>query len=165
MELLSEPLYILAACRLLFGLRVGVEAAAQAAKGVLTLALVRRPGTPPAIAFSWAQLAYAAVTLAGYCAYFLPRLLLGGRGQGGVGRPRRRQQQQQQQQEGEAEPADGAAAGQAAAAAAGAKASGSGDGEILRLAGTFTLQARGSGVARLQRPAPACRLARLALAA
>lgn len=115
--MLSEPLYILAAARLLFGLRVGVETAAMTAKGLVTLGLVRRPGFPPAIAFSWAQLAYAAVTLAGYAAYFLPQLL---RAQLGGGRAMRRR-----------------AAGSGASAAA---ATGGSDGEILRLSGTFTLQ-------------------------
>lgn len=128
-EVLSEPLYILAATRLLFGLRVGVETAAQGAKGVLTLALVRRPGYPPALAFSWAQLAYAAVTLVGYATYFLPQLLTAWRGQ------------RQQQPRPVANVAGSTAKGQAAAAQAADRSSG-GDGEILRLAGTFTLQVR-----------------------
>lgn len=114
-EILSEPLYILAAARLQFGLRVAVETAGMSAKGLLTLALVRRPDFPPAIAFSWAQLAYAGITLLGYAAYFLPQLL--------------RQA---------AVPAQSAApAAKQPAAAAGS------DGEILRLAGTFTLQVGG----------------------
>lgn len=115
-EALAEPFYILAACRLLFGLRVGVETAAMGAKGLLTLALVRHPGYPPALAFSWAQLAYAGITLAGYAAYFLPQLLR-------RGRPVQR-----------GPPVAAAAAG--------------GDGEILRLSGTFTLQAGWGRVGR-----------------
>ena len=122
-EVLSEPLYILASTRLLFGLRVGVETAAMTAKGVLTLALVRHsPGSmPPAIAFSWGQLAYAGVTLAGYAAYFLPQLL----------RAVRKRQQ--------------AWAGAGPAAEVGARA----DGDILRLSGTFTLQASVRGLSSL----------------
>ncbi|PRW57113.1 RFT1-like protein [Chlorella sorokiniana] len=118
LEILSEPLYILAAARLQFGLRVAVETAAMGTKGLLTLSLVRRPDYPPAIAFSWAQLAYAGITLLGYAAYFLPQLL-------------RRAAAASKQ------PALAAATGakQPAAAAVGS------DGEILRLAGTFTLQA------------------------
>ena len=120
MEVLSEPLYILASTRLLFGLRVGVETAAMTAKGLLTLALVRHsPGSmPPAIAFSWGQLAYAGVTLAGYAAYFLPQLL----------RAVRRQQQAR------------APAGPAAEAGARAAC------DILRLSGPFTLQASARGM-------------------
>ena len=120
MEVLSEPLYILASTRLLFGLRVGVETTAMTAKGLLTLALVRQhtPGSmPPALAFSWGQLAYAGITLGGYAAYFLPQLLRA------VGRRRQAQAR--------SEPAAGAGQGGQQA-----------DGEILRLSGTFTLQAR-----------------------
>lgn len=76
LELVAEPLYILATTRLLFGLRVGVETVATVAKGVVLLALVRgSSGTPPAIAFSWAQTAYAAAILAGYAAFFTPEAL------------------------------------------------------------------------------------------
>ncbi len=115
-EILSEPLYILAAARLQFGLRVAVETAGMSAKGLLTLALVRRPDFPPAIAFSWAQLAYAGITLLGYAAYFLPQLL--------------------RQAAVPVQPSAVATAKQPAAAAGS-------DGEILRLAGTFTLQVGG----------------------
>lgn len=130
MEVLSEPLYILASTRLLFGLRVGVETAAMTAKGLLTLALVRQHtggSMPPALAFSWGQLAYAGVTLAGYAAYFLPQLLRA------VGR--RRQVQAQAQ----SEPGAGAEQGVQQA-----------DGEILRLSGTFTLQASAASEPRQQ---------------
>lgn len=120
LEILSEPLYILAAARLQFGLRVAVETVAMGAKGLLTLALVRRPAYPPAIAFSWAQLAYAGITLLGYAAYFLPQLL--------------------KQAAGNRQPA--AAAAEAKQPPATAVAAGS-EGEILRLAGTFTLQVGG----------------------
>lgn len=110
LEVLSEPLYILAAARLQFGLRVAVETVAMGAKGLLTLALVRSPAHPPAIAFSWAQLLYAGITLLGYAAYFLPQLV------------RQAAAPKQPATAGPKQPAAGS------------------DGEILRLAGTFTLQ-------------------------
>ncbi|KAL4452468.1 hypothetical protein ABPG75_008130 [Micractinium tetrahymenae] len=138
-EVLAEPLYILASTRLLFGLRVGVETAAMAAKGLLTLVLIRQRGAQPALAFSWAQLAYAGVTLAGYAAHFAPELLgVLWRGRVGEGRPA------------DAAPQAAAAAAKGSTAAgteapaannaAGAAAGGS-DRDILRLSGTFTLQA------------------------
>ena len=65
----ASRMYILASVRLVYGVRVGVEAAATVAKSGVTLGLLRA-GTAPALAFSWGQLAYAAVTLLGYCAYF-----------------------------------------------------------------------------------------------
>lgn len=68
-ELLAEPLYILASVRQAYVVRVGVEAAATVAKSAATLGLLRA-GTAPALAFSWGQLAYAAATLAGYVFYF-----------------------------------------------------------------------------------------------
>lgn len=59
---------------MLYTLRVAVETTALSAKGLATLVLVQQPGFPPAIAFSWGQLAYATVTLAGYGGYFVVRL-------------------------------------------------------------------------------------------
>lgn len=55
LELLSEPLYILAQSRLLFKLRVAVETSAIVSKALLTLSLLHRTGIQPAIALSWAQ--------------------------------------------------------------------------------------------------------------
>ena len=77
-EICSEPLYILASTRLLFGLRVGVDTAAMVAKSAVILALVRTAAVPPALAFSWAQLAYAAVVLLGYGGHFALRRRGGG---------------------------------------------------------------------------------------
>lgn len=54
-ELLSEPLYVLAQCRLLFRLRVGAETAAIVTKSAVTLALLLRGRMQPVIAISWAQ--------------------------------------------------------------------------------------------------------------
>ena len=99
-ELLSEPLYILAQTRLLFGLRVLVETLAIVTKASLTLLLLHTDAAAPAIALSWAQaclcvghllcvlhcgptyvdlplplqIAYAAVILVGYIAYFAPEV-------------------------------------------------------------------------------------------
>ena len=127
-ESLSEPFYILAATRMLFTLRVAVETAAMSARGLVTLALVQRPGLPPAIAFSWAQLAYATVTLGGYAAYFLPQLVRGAA---------RRQ------------PREGKRTGQAAAETSNL--------DILRLSGTFTLQANLGQLGPCLPNASACR--------
>ena len=54
-ELLSEPLYILAQSQLLFRLRVVVETAAIVSKALLTLGLLHWGVTQPAIALCWAQ--------------------------------------------------------------------------------------------------------------
>ena len=54
-ELLSEPLYILAQTRLLFGLRVIIETLAIVSKASLTLLLLYTDAAAPAIALSWAQ--------------------------------------------------------------------------------------------------------------
>jgi hypothetical protein len=54
-ELVAEPLYILGAAQLRFGLRVGAEAAATLARGALTLALLARGACAPALALSWGQ--------------------------------------------------------------------------------------------------------------
>ena len=55
LELLSEPLYILAQTRLLFGLRVVIETLAIVTKASLTLLLLYTDAAVPAIALSWAQ--------------------------------------------------------------------------------------------------------------
>ena len=54
-ELLSEPLYILAQTRLLFALRVVIETLAIVTKASLTLLLLYTDAAAPAIALSWAQ--------------------------------------------------------------------------------------------------------------
>ena len=140
-ELCAEPLYILGATRRLFGLRVGVETAATSVKGLLTLALLRHfPALPPALAFSWAQLAYAGVTLGGYAAYFLPQALRAARG---WQRQPKQQQPRGRRRASAAAAGDGGGKASAAAAAAAAAAGGGGlsDAAVLRLSGTFTLQA------------------------
>lgn len=55
LELASEPLYILAQCRLLIGLRVKIEAAATIAKIVATLGLIWSQLYSEAIALSVSQ--------------------------------------------------------------------------------------------------------------
>lgn len=86
-ELLAEPFYILASVHLLFKVRVAVEFASTLAKSVLTLLLVSRTRLPPALVFSWAQLALAIAVLLGYGTFGL-RLLRS------RSRPGRRQPQQ-----------------------------------------------------------------------
>jgi Rft protein len=66
LELLSEPLYILAAVQLRFRLRALVDTAAIVAKSATTVALLQLTALPPALALSWAQMAFAAVTLVCY---------------------------------------------------------------------------------------------------
>lgn len=68
-ELLAEPFYILASVHLRFGPRVAIDALSTATKGAVTLLLVSRGAMAPALAFSVAQLLYAAVVLVGYWAY------------------------------------------------------------------------------------------------
>ncbi|KAL6780894.1 hypothetical protein ACKKBG_A08910 [Auxenochlorella protothecoides x Auxenochlorella symbiontica] len=80
-ELLSEPLYVLATVRKQYSLRVGVEAGAQLAKSVLIAGLLARPDADPAVAFSLGQLAYAGATLLCYAAWGCSlRGVLGGAG-------------------------------------------------------------------------------------
>jgi oligosaccharide translocation protein RFT1 len=72
LELLAEPFYILATINMRFQLRAVMDSVPLALKSVATLALLAGwagPGAaalPPAIVFSLAQLAFAAVTLIGY---------------------------------------------------------------------------------------------------
>lgn len=54
-ELLSEPLYILAAVQLRFRLRAGADTAAITAKAAATVALLRLTSLPPALALSYGQ--------------------------------------------------------------------------------------------------------------
>lgn len=75
LELAAEPLYIIAATRLQFGLRASIDTAAMLAKCGLTLALVLHGGTAhPAAVFGAAQLAFGGVVLLGYSAYALQLL-------------------------------------------------------------------------------------------
>jgi oligosaccharide translocation protein RFT1 len=69
-ELLAEPLYILATVRLFFGVRVAVEALATVAKNAITLLLLLHWKVAPALAFSWGQLGYSTATLVGFGGYF-----------------------------------------------------------------------------------------------
>ncbi|GIL76385.1 hypothetical protein Vretifemale_5979 [Volvox reticuliferus] len=82
LELLAEPFYILASVHLMFGSRVAVEFASTLTKSLVTLGLLssRRLAhvLPPALIFSAAQLAMAAVVMAGYWAVGL-RLMTAGR--------------------------------------------------------------------------------------
>lgn len=68
-ELCSEPFYIISSTRLEFGRRAGIDTAAMITKCLVTLVLVSRTGMAPALVFAAAQLAFAAVVLAGYAAY------------------------------------------------------------------------------------------------
>jgi oligosaccharide translocation protein RFT1 len=70
LELLSEPLYILSMARMRFKLRMACETAATIVKNGSTLALLSF-GIAPALAFSWAQIGYATVLLAGYSGHFV----------------------------------------------------------------------------------------------
>lgn len=70
LELLSEPLYVLAAVQLRFRLRALVDTAAIVAKSAATVALLQLTAMPAALALSWAQNAFAAVTLACYGAAY-----------------------------------------------------------------------------------------------
>jgi Rft protein len=71
LELLSEPLYILAAVQLRFRLRAVVDTAAIIAKSATTVALLQLTALPPALALSWAQMAFAATTLVWYGAAYV----------------------------------------------------------------------------------------------
>lgn len=74
LELLSEPLYILAAVQLRFRLRALVDTAAIVVKSAMTVALLQLTALPPALALSWAQVAFAAVTLVCYGAAYAQEL-------------------------------------------------------------------------------------------
>ncbi|GIL92754.1 hypothetical protein Vretimale_11741 [Volvox reticuliferus] len=82
LELLAEPFYILASVHLMFGSRVAVEFASTLTKSLVTLGLLssRRLAhvLPPALIFSAAQLAMAAVVMAGYWAVGLRLMTAGG---------------------------------------------------------------------------------------
>lgn len=78
-ELIAEPLYILATAQLLLRLRVVVEALSLTIKGLFTLYLLQQNhldtftgivAMSPAIAFSWGQIAFSSITLIGYFGYF-----------------------------------------------------------------------------------------------
>jgi len=78
-ELVAEPLYILASAQLLLRLRVVVEALSLTVKGLFTLYLLQQnhldtlsgiEKMSPAVAFSWGQIAFSSVTLVGYFGYF-----------------------------------------------------------------------------------------------
>jgi hypothetical protein len=71
LELLSEPLYILAAVQLRFRLRALVDTAAIVAKSATTVALLQLTALPPALALSWAQMAFAAMTVLWYGAAYV----------------------------------------------------------------------------------------------
>jgi oligosaccharide translocation protein RFT1 len=68
-ELIAEPLYILATVERRYGLRLAAEAAATLGRAGVTLGALRR-GAPPPLAFSYGQVAYAAALLAVYSTYW-----------------------------------------------------------------------------------------------
>eukprot|EP00798_Chlamydomonas_sp_ICE-L_P020931 gene20931-27781_t len=72
-ELMAEPFYILATVEFCFGLRAAVDTGVLLTKSVVTLVLLGGLGgswgLSPALAFSLAQLASAAVALVGYGGY------------------------------------------------------------------------------------------------
>ena len=70
LEMLSEPLYILAHNLLLINIRVRVEMLALASKVCTTAALVACYPTSPLRAFALGQMAYGATMVAGFSAYF-----------------------------------------------------------------------------------------------
>ncbi|GAQ80068.1 oligosaccharidyl-lipid flippase family [Klebsormidium nitens] len=73
-ELLSEPLYILAQCLLLLRVRVVIETLATLGKSLVTYALLLQGiGKAGGLVFAYAQLTYALVLLVGYWGYFLSR--------------------------------------------------------------------------------------------
>lgn len=104
------------------------QTAATLLKGILLLLLLELASTPPALAFSWAQLTYAGATLAGYLLHFAPQYLRHLRAQG---------------------PPPGAAAAQPPERQGRGTKRGGREGApaleldrpLLRLAGSFTLQA------------------------
>lgn len=74
-ELLSEPLYILATVQKRYSLRVGLESTAQLVKGVVVAVLLSglhdAESSQTAMLFSWGQLAYAGVLFIGFCLAFI----------------------------------------------------------------------------------------------
>ncbi|MEW5310576.1 MAG: hypothetical protein WDW38_002362 [Sanguina aurantia] len=74
LELVTEPLYILASLNLHFSVRVAVEAGGTVVKCLMTLALVSVTSLPPALVFAYAQLALVCVTLVGYGIYGFSQL-------------------------------------------------------------------------------------------
>jgi len=70
LEMLSEPLYILAHNMLLINIRVRVEMLALMSKVCTTAALVAVYPTSPLRAFALGQMAYGATMVAGFTAYF-----------------------------------------------------------------------------------------------
>lgn len=69
-ELLSEPLYVLAQMRLAIGLRVSIEAGATVLKMVATLVLLWIGVLPEAVALSIAQVVFGASITVGYLWHF-----------------------------------------------------------------------------------------------
>jgi hypothetical protein len=85
MELLVDPLYIIASTQLRFGLRAGIDTAGMLLRGAVTLGLLMATRLPPALVFSAAQLAFATAYVLGYLA-FAASLGAQARGAGAVGR-------------------------------------------------------------------------------
>lgn len=63
LELLSEPLYILAAVQLRFRLRAIADTAAIIAKSAVAVALLRLTSLPPALALSLSQVPFCKTML------------------------------------------------------------------------------------------------------
>lgn len=75
LELCSEPLYILASTRFLFGLRAIIETVAVVGKGLFLIFLLEKRGSPALVAFSLSQFAYAGLVCIGYVTYYISRIL------------------------------------------------------------------------------------------
>lgn len=70
LEILSEPLYILATAQLALGFRVTCEAVAMILKNAVTLWMLYI-NVDAVLSFSWGQTAYAATLFIGYCGVYL----------------------------------------------------------------------------------------------
>jgi Rft protein len=71
-ELLIEPLFILAQHQLRFRLRVAVDGAATIIKSSTALILLHKSRYDASVALSLAQIAYATTILLGYVGFYLP---------------------------------------------------------------------------------------------
>lgn len=85
LEMLSEPLFCLAARSLLVGCRVGIESAATLLRCLVTVAaVVWLPGSSALLAFAYGQLAFSAATSLAFYAFYLAHIARGD-GQQAVG--------------------------------------------------------------------------------
>jgi len=84
LELSIEPLYVLAQRQLMLPLRVTSETLATLLRCCTTYYFVLHRATHPAVAFGYAQIAYAAAMAVVYLGYYLPSLPLFNASQGGT---------------------------------------------------------------------------------